>query len=165
MFVKQKQPIEKPNSDELEENTNNSPKGKNIFEEIKGGSIENIMPPKVKSPPSLLSTDLFIKGNLSTSGDIQIEGSVEGNIKANLLTIGQSALIKGEITAEEVVVNGNISGTIRGKRVHLTSSAQVEGDIIHGSIAIESGAHFEGTIEKSEDPFNKPNSKTPAVIS
>ena len=63
MFVKQKQPIEKPNSDELEENTNNSPKGKNIFEEIKGGSIENIMPPKVKSPPSLLSTDLFIKGN------------------------------------------------------------------------------------------------------
>ena len=165
MFAKQKQPIEKPNSDQFGKNTSESPKGKNVFEDIKENSIGNIMSPKVKSPPSLLSTDLFIKGNLSTSGDIQIEGSVEGNIKASLLTIGQSALIKGEIIAEEVVVNGNISGTIRGKRVHLTSSAQVEGDIIHSSIAIESGAHFEGTIEKSEDPFTKPKSKIPTVVS
>ena len=165
MFVKQKQPSEKTNSDQFEKNASESQKGGNVFEDIKENSIGTIMPPKVKSPPSLLSTDLFIKGNLSTSGDIQIEGSVEGNIKASLLTIGQSALIKGEITADEVVVNGNISGTIRGERVHLTSSAQVEGDIIHGSIAIESGAHFEGTIEKSEDPLNKAKPKISAVVS
>jgi cytoskeletal protein CcmA (bactofilin family) len=165
MFVKQKQPSEKTNSDKFGKNASESQKGNNVFEDIKETSIGNIMPPKVKSPPSLLSTDLFIKGNLSTSGDIQIEGSVEGNIKASLLTIGQSALIKGEISADEVVVNGNISGTIRGERVHLTSSAHVEGDIIHGSIAIESGAHFEGTIEKSEDPFNKPKPKISAVVS
>ncbi len=164
MFAKQKQQVEKPNSDQFGGNTSKSPKVESIFEDIKENSIGNIMPPKVKSPPSLLSNDLFIKGNLTTSGDIQIEGSVEGNIKASLLTIGQSALIKGEITAEEVVVNGNISGTIRGKRVHLTSSAEVEGDIIHGSIAIESGAHFEGTIEKSEDPFNKPKPKIPSAV-
>jgi len=165
MFVKQKQPIEKGNPNQSGKSDNGSEKNKDILDNIGAKNNGNMIPPRVKSPPSLLSTDLFIKGNLNTSGDIQIEGSVEGNIKASLLTVGQNALIKGEVTADEVVVNGNVSGTIRGKKVHLTSSAKVEGDIIHDSIAIESGAHFEGTIEKSEDPFNKSNSKTPSVLS
>ena len=55
-------------------------------------------------PPSLLSSDLFIKGNLKTTGDIQIEGEVEGNIKANLLTIGKDAKIKGEINTEVFLI-------------------------------------------------------------
>ena len=58
-----------------------------------------------------------------------------------------------------------VSGTIKGNRVHLTASARVNGDIIHNSIAIESGAHFEGSIEKSEDPLTKPIPKGAATIS
>ena len=165
MFAKQKQSVEKQNSSQSEKIPSNGPKLNTILEKTKGSNDEIMMPPRVKSPPSLLSTDLFIKGNLNTAGDIQIEGSVEGNIKANLLTVGQNAVIKGEIMAEEVVVNGSISGTIKGNRVHLTASAKVDGDIIHNSIAIESGAHFEGSIEKSEDPLTKPNSKGADAVS
>ena len=124
----------------------------NSFNELIDSKIEensnNIIKRNENSPPSLLSSDLFIKGNLTTTGDIQIEGEVEGNIKANLLTIGKYAKIKGEIISDELIVNGFISGTIRAKKVTLTSSAKVEGDIIHLSIAIETGAHFEGSIEK-----------------
>ena len=77
-------------------------------------SIEkNIIKDTENSPPSLLSSDLFIKGNLTTSGDIQIEGEVEGNIKASLLTVGQNAKIKGEINTNELIINGFVSGTIR----------------------------------------------------
>ena len=83
---------------------------------------------------------LFIKGNLTTNGDIQIEGEVEGNIKANLLTIGKDAKFKGELNTDELIVNGHVSGTIRAKKVTLTSSAKVEGDIIHHTLAIETGA-------------------------
>ncbi|MEM0934854.1 MAG: polymer-forming cytoskeletal protein [Pseudomonadota bacterium] len=110
--------------------------------------------PKAKPPASVLSSDLTITGNLKTSGDIQVEGTVEGDIRAHLLTVGEGATIRGECTADDVVVNGRIVGRVRGLKVRLTSTARVEGDIIHKTIAIESGAHFEGSVQRQEDPLN-----------
>ncbi len=110
--------------------------------------------PKAKPPASVLSSDLHIKGNLKTSGDIQIEGQVDGDIRAHLLTVGESATVKGEVIADDVVVNGRVVGRVRGLKVRLTSTARVEGDIIHKTIAIESGAHFEGSVQRQDDPLN-----------
>ena len=109
--------------------------------------------PKAKPPVSTLSADLHVTGNLKTTGDVQVEGTVEGDIRAHLLTIGESATIKGEVIADDVVVNGRIVGRVRGLKVRLTSTARVEGDIIHKTIAIESGAHFEGSVQRAEDPL------------
>ena len=64
---------------------------------------------KPKPSPSLLSNDLTIKGNVITSGDIQIEGTIEGDVRAHLLTVGETATIKGEIAADDVVVIGRRS--------------------------------------------------------
>ncbi|WP_375262100.1 polymer-forming cytoskeletal protein [Palleronia sp.] len=111
--------------------------------------------PKAKPPASILSADLTIKGNLKTTGDIQIEGNVEGDIRAHLLTVGEGAVVKGEVMADDVVVNGRIVGRVRGLKVRLTSTARVEGDIIHKTIAIESGAHFEGSVARRDDPLNQ----------
>src|SRR6056297_3161533 len=109
---------------------------------------------KPKPSPSVLSSDLTIKGNLKTTGDIQVEGNVEGDIRAHLLTVGEGATIKGEVVADDVVVNGRVVGRVRGLKVRLTSTARVEGDIIHKTIAIESGAHFEGSVQRQDDPLN-----------
>ena len=110
--------------------------------------------PRSKAPASTLSADLHIKGNLKTTGDIIIEGQVEGDIRAHLLTIGEGATVKGELVADDVVINGRIVGRVRGLKVRLTSTARVEGDIIHKTIAIESGAHFEGSVQRQEDPLS-----------
>ena len=110
--------------------------------------------PKAKPHASVLSSDLTVVGNLKTSGDIQIEGVVEGDVRAHLLTVGETATIKGEIVADDIVVNGRVVGRVRGLKVRLTSTARVEGDIIHKTIAIESGAHFEGSVQRQEDPLN-----------
>ncbi|SDX97745.1 bactofilin family protein [Citreimonas salinaria] len=110
--------------------------------------------PKAKPPASVLSSDLHITGNIKTTGDIQVEGTIEGDIRAHLLTIGESATIKGEVIADDVVVNGRIVGRVRGLKVRLTATARVEGDIIHKTIAIESGAHFEGSVQRQDDPLN-----------
>ena len=118
--------------------------------------------PKTKPPASVLSSDLTIKGNLKTAGDIQIEGTVEGDIRAHLLTIGEGATVKGECMADDVVVNGRIIGRVRGLKVRLTSTARVEGDIIHKTIAIESGAHFEGSVQRQEDPLSASGGAKPA---
>jgi cytoskeletal protein CcmA (bactofilin family) len=109
--------------------------------------------PKAKPPASVISSDLTISGDLKTTGDIVVEGVVEGDIRAHLLTVGEGATIRGEIVADDVVINGRIVGRVRGLKVRLTSSARVEGDIIHKTIAIESGAHFEGSVQRQEDPL------------
>lgn len=108
-----------------------------------------------KPAASVLSSDLTIQGNVLTSGDIQIEGIVEGDIRAHTLVVGETATVKGEVTAEEVVVHGRVTGRLRGLKVRLSTSARCEGDIIHKTIAIESGAHFEGSVQRQDDPIGK----------
>lgn len=117
--------------------------------------------PKAKPPASVLSTDLTITGNLKTAGDIQIEGTVEGDIRAHILTVGEGATVKGECMADDVIVNGRIIGRVRGLKVRLTATAKVEGDIIHKTIAIESGAHFEGSVQRQEDPLSTSGKPAP----
>lgn len=112
-------------------------------------------PAKPKPSPSLLSNDLVVKGNVITTGDIQIEGTIEGDVRAHLLTVGESATVRGEVVADDVVVNGRVVGRVRGLKVRLTSTARVEGDIVHKTIAIESGAHFEGSVQRQEDPLGE----------
>lgn len=108
---------------------------------------------KPKPAASVLSSDLTIIGNVKSSGDIQVEGTVEGDIRSHVLVVGESATVKGEIVAEEVVVNGRVAGRLRGLKVRLAASARVEGDIIHKTISIESGAHFEGSVQRQDDPL------------
>jgi cytoskeletal protein CcmA (bactofilin family) len=111
--------------------------------------------PKAKPAPSVLSSDLTIIGNVKSSGDIQVEGTVEGDVRAQMLIVGESATVKGEVIAEEVIVHGRVVGRLRGLKVRLSSSARCEGDIVHKTIAIESGAHFEGSVQRQEDPLGK----------
>jgi cytoskeletal protein CcmA (bactofilin family) len=118
--------------------------------------------PKEKAPASVLSSDLTIKGNLKTAGDVQIEGTVEGDIRAHLLTVGETATVKGECMADDVIVNGRVIGRVRGLKVRLTATARVEGDIVHKTIAIESGAHFEGSVQRQEDPLSSGGMAKPA---
>src|SRR6056297_2133755 len=118
--------------------------------------------PKAKPAASVLSSDLHITGNLKTTGDINVEGTVEGDIRAHLLTVGESATIKGEVIADDVVVNGRVVGRVRGLKVRLTATARVEGDIIHKTIALESGAHFEGSVQRQDDPLNGGKAKQAA---
>ena len=118
---------------------------------------------KPKPAASVLSADLHVVGNVKTSGDIQVEGTVEGDIRAHLLTIGETATIKGEVVADDIVVNGRVIGRVRGLKVRLTATARVEGDIIHKTIAIESGAHFEGSVQRQDDPLANGASKPAAA--
>ncbi|MDO5605482.1 MAG: polymer-forming cytoskeletal protein [Paracoccus sp. (in: a-proteobacteria)] len=115
--------------------------------------------PARRTTPSVLSADLTIKGDLQTAGDVQIEGQIEGDIRARQLTIGETATVRGEVLADEVIVNGRVVGRLRGLKVRLSSSARVEGDIIHKTIAIESGAHFEGSVQRQDDPLSQGGTK------
>lgn len=122
------------------------------------------LPPQSASPkrggpraaPSIISTDLAISGTLVSTGDIQIDGKIEGDIRTQSLTVGEKAFIHGEIVGEEIVVRGKVVGTIRAKRVTLSSTCHVEGTILHEALAVEAGAFFEGQCRHSSDPLGEP---------
>jgi len=105
------------------------------------------------SAPSIISADLVVHGTLSSSGDIQIDGKVEGNVNSAGLVIGDKAFIQGDVMAEDVTVRGRVKGAIRARKVLLASTCHVEGDILHEAFAVETGAFFEGNCRHADNPL------------
>ncbi|WP_334148739.1 bactofilin family protein [Hyphomicrobium sp.] len=102
---------------------------------------------------TVIGADLVIQGNLMSKGEVQIEGEVQGDIRATHVVLGERACVTGAIIAEECVIRGRLLGTVRGRRVLLQSSAHVEGDVYHQTMAIEQGAYFEGKSRRTDDPL------------
>ena len=105
------------------------------------------------STASVIGPDLVIQGNLTSKGEVQIEGEVQGDIYGTHIVIGERARVTGGVIAEECVNRGHLLGTVRGRRVLLQSSSHVEGDIYHQTMAIEQGAFFEGKSRRTDDPL------------
>jgi cytoskeletal protein CcmA (bactofilin family) len=122
------------------------------------------------SAPSIISSDMVITGTITSTGDIQIDGRIEGDVRSVGLVIGDKAEIHGEIFAEDVTVRGKVVGRIRARKVLLAATSHVEGDILHEAFAVESGAFFEGNCRHSDNPLGegagdtaKPASRSPAA--
>jgi len=111
--------------------------------------------------PSILSADLSVTGSIVSEGEVQLDGTVQGDVRAGMLTIGEEASVKGEVVAENVVIRGRVEGSVRARQVQLASTARVEGDVIHATLAIESGAYFDGLCKRSSDPLSD-KTATPA---
>ena len=111
--------------------------------------------------PSIVSADLTVTGTLNTSGDMQIDGILEGDVRSVGLVIGERAEVHGEIWAEDVTVRGRVIGRIHARKVLLCATSHVEGDILHEAFAVEAGAFFEGNCRHSENPLGE-DAKKPA---
>ena len=97
--------------------------------------------------PSIITPDLKIIGNLRSDGEIQIDGTVKGDIKAHMLTVGEQGKIDGSTVAETVKIFGTVNGRVQAKTVRLDKSARVTADITHETLTIEAGAYFEGKVQ------------------
>jgi len=130
-------------------------------------AMKPLMPEPVKprsaasraAGPSIISADVKMKGTVSSQGELQIDGVIEGDVRASALTIGDTGAVKGEVIAESVVVRGAVEGCIRGRKVQLCTGAKVHGDIFHTSLAIEPNAVFEGAVKHAQDPMAEPASR------
>ena len=100
--------------------------------------------------PSIISSDLEIVGDLKSDGEIQIDGTVKGDIKGHMLTVGEQGKIDGSTVAETVRIFGTVNGRVQAKTVRLDKSAKVTADITHETLTIEAGAYFEGQVQSLE---------------
>ncbi|MBT3306059.1 MAG: polymer-forming cytoskeletal protein [Alphaproteobacteria bacterium] len=112
-----------------------------------GSDVEKL-PITKPSPPSIISADLKIVGDLNSDGEIQVDGAVDGDIRTQSLLVGETAQIKGEIVAESVFIHGSIHGQIKARDVTLAKTAHMVGDILHENLSIETGAFLEGHCKR-----------------
>ena len=97
-----------------------------------------------------IGKSVVIKGELSGSEDLTIEGQVDGKIelRQNVLTIGPNGRIKAQVFAKAVIVQGEVTGNISAsEKVDIRDNGSVDGDIASPKVAIAEGAHFRGSID------------------
>jgi cytoskeletal protein CcmA (bactofilin family) len=102
-----------------------------------------------------IGKSVVIKGELSGSEDLYVDGHVEGTIELrnHNLIVGPNGNVKANVSAKGVVVQGKVEGTVNAtERVELRKSAVVNGDVITQRIAMEEGAFFKGKIDIQKEP-------------
>jgi len=97
-----------------------------------------------------IGRSVIIRGELSGSEDLYVDGQVEGTIElhGNSLIIGPSGQVRANVNAKGVIVQGKLEGNIRAtERAELTKSAIAVGDVVAQRLAIEDGAYFKGKVD------------------
>jgi cytoskeletal protein CcmA (bactofilin family) len=121
-----------------------------------------------------LGASLHVKGEISGTEDLHIDGSVEGQIQLgdHKLTVGASAKLTADVVAREVVVYGSVKGNLKARdRIEIKKDGSVVGDLTTARIMIEDGAYFKGSIEidrtasSNETDLDKPTYSRSATVS
>ena len=107
------------------------------------------------SAPSIISADMVINGTLNSTGDIQIDGRIEGDVRSVGLIIGEKAEIHGEVYAEDVTVRGKVVGRIRARKVLLAATSHVEGNCRHSENPLGEGV--DGAAQKPRTAAASPS--------
>ena len=94
--------------------------------------------------PSIISAGLTVTGRLESTGDIQIDGKIEGDVRGQAVRIAEGGVVTGTVMGEIVELAGTVEGKVEAETVTLTKTARMSGDIVHESLRIETGAHFDG---------------------
>lgn len=129
-------------------NRNANPNGgAEIFAIAKRPDLCSFLP--MANPTNVLSSGIEIIGSIRFSNDMIIDGKIEGEITSDKgrVTIGENAMIKGDVTAGEVKVYGKVEGKITSERCELKDKSKINGDIKSKVFSMEEGASLSGRTE------------------
>lgn len=108
--------------------------------------------PRPPKGSSIIGGDMVLEGDISGGGEIQVEGTIKGDVRVEHVTVGDGGAVEGGIYAEIVEVRGKVSGSITAKQVRLYGACHVDGDITHEQLAMETGAFFQGRSLRLQRP-------------
>jgi cytoskeletal protein CcmA (bactofilin family) len=122
----------------------------------------------MRSPDlATIGKSVVVKGELSGSEDLYVDGEVEGSVvlRGQTLTVGPNGRVRANVEARNVVVHGRVDGDVQAsERVELRKTASLAGDISTARISIEDGAFFKGTIDIAKaEPAAKSEPRQQAV--
>jgi cytoskeletal protein CcmA (bactofilin family) len=128
--------------------------------------VQSVQPVQQEKANVNIGKSVIIKGELSGSEDLTIEGQVEGKIelRQNVLTIGPNAKIKAQVLAKAVIVLGEVNGNVTAsEKVDIRDNGSVDGDIAAPRVAIAEGAHFRGSIDMQQAKGGEKHEAKPAA--
>lgn len=117
--------------------------------------------------PACISQGIRIKGEVTGSEDLFVDGLVDGklNLTNGSLTVGPNGTVKADVYAREVIVRGKIEGKVTGRdKVQLWSTGQVTGEVQTDRLAIEEGALLKGKVEAGKQPARPSETKAAAAV-
>lgn len=138
--------------------TNKTPPKPAAAEPAPAPSMASEAPRPKPKVASLISSGITIEGGVTGDGELQIDGTVRGDVRVGRLTVGETGHIEGSVYAEAAEVRGRVVGSVTAKQVRLYGTSYIDGDITHEQLAMETGAFFQGRSLK----FQRPAAPTPA---
>lgn len=132
-----------------------APRGPQPSAPAKAEAVPPMPSPSASSSPARgraanIGGSLFIKGEVSGSEDLTVEGRVEGKIdlKDHNLTIAQNGRVNAEIHARSVVIQGEVTGNVHAdEKVEIAETGRLVGDLFAPRVAISDGAQFQGNVD------------------
>lgn len=98
--------------------------------------------------PSIIGADLKVVGNLQCDGDIDVQGTVQGDIEAATVTVDKDARVEGSIRAHSLIISGSVDGEMEATEISLTSTARVTGELTHETLSVDPGASLEARLSR-----------------
>lgn len=99
-----------------------------------------------KSTFSVIGADVTIRGDVTASTELHVDGSIEGDIQCASLVQGETSTVTGAVTAESARLAGRVVGSITAKDLVVLRSARIEGDVSYDALTIEQGAQVDGRL-------------------
>ena len=106
---------------------------------------------------SVIGSDVTIKGDISATTELHVDGTIEGDIACASIVQGETSVIQGAIEAESARMAGTVKGSISARELVILRSAKIHGDVHYDALTIEQGAEVEGRFAPK-----KANSVAPA---
>jgi cytoskeletal protein CcmA (bactofilin family) len=101
---------------------------------------------------SFIGANSNFKGEIDTKGTLRIDGTMDGNVNADWVILGEKAFLKGNITARGIIIGGRVEGNLKAKEiVEIKSKSQVSGDISTSKLTIIEGGVFDGRSSMMKD--------------
>ncbi|MFM5914634.1 MAG: polymer-forming cytoskeletal protein [Chakrabartia godavariana] len=116
------------------------------------GSKSGDAAPRTSGSMSFIGSEVSITGNIGASGDIHLDGAVQGDVACGSLTVGASGQVRGNVLAQRATIAGAVEGSVVATELVIEKSARIAGDVSYESISIETGARVDGRLSQKAAP-------------
>lgn len=110
---------------------------------------------------SFIGPDVVVSGNLAGTGQLHVDGRVDGDVRCETLIQGDGGTITGHIIADTAHLAGLVDGTVKARLVTLEPTARVTGDVTYETLSIAAGAAIEGRLSRKAE--NDPAEPAPPL--
>ena len=107
-------------------------------------------PKRTQTGLSFIGPEVTVSGSLKTTAQVQIDGRIDGDLRCETLSMGESGVVSGDIFAEEARIAGLVEGKVSARIVTIEATGRIAGDVTYETISIAAGGRIDGRLARRE---------------